>query len=237
MIKKFLFIILLFPLTFIFCDLIELSDIIIPEHTPIGYLVVKLNTSSINQRYSYRFVNNNNREIQQYFSLNSTTGELRIVIDIDRELICLQRHIECKFLLKIFELYHEKLYHIPIIIDDINDHQPIFPYKTSYIELHISENSLPYQSKLFIQQAYDYDYMDNQNQLKYQLKNFDENFPFILEINDDLSNRLVLLLIEILDREIIDSYNCTLYVTDTNEHYTELFIKIIIDDVNDQSPM
>ncbi|CAF2739323.1 unnamed protein product [Rotaria sp. Silwood2] len=236
MINKLLLIILYFPLTFIFCDLIELSNIIIREHTSIGHLLVKLNTST-EQRYSYRFVNNNYREIQQYFTLNSTTGELRIAIDIDRELICIHRHIECKFLLKIFELYHEKLYHIPIIIEDINDHQPIFPYKTSEIELHILENSPPYQSKLFIQQAYDYDYIDNQNQLKYQLKNFDENFPFILEINDDLSNRLVLLLVETLDREIIDSYNCTLYVTDTNGHHTQLFIKIIIDDVNDQSPI
>ncbi|CAF0968902.1 unnamed protein product [Rotaria sordida] len=235
MIKNLIF--LLFSLSFIFCDLIELSNIIIREHTSIGHLLVKLNTS-INQRYSYRFVNNNYREIQQYFSLNSTTGELRIAMDIDRELICIHhRHNQCKFLLKIFELYNEKLYYIPIIIDDINDHQPIFPYKTSEIILHISENSPPYQSKLFLQQAYDYDYIDNQNQLKYQLKNFDENFPFILELNNDLSNRLVLLLIETLDRELIDSYNCTLYVTDTNGHYTQLYIKIIIDDVNDQTPI
>ncbi|CAF4512382.1 unnamed protein product, partial [Rotaria magnacalcarata] len=57
------------------------------------------------------------------------------------------------------------------------------------------------------------------------------------EINDDLSNRLVLILIEGLDRETIDSYNCTLYVTDTGGHHAQLYIKIIIDDVNDQSPM
>lgn len=232
----FKIILFLISLPCIFCDLIELSDLIVREHTPIGSLLVKLNTSTT-QRHTFRFVNNNYREIQQYFSLNSTTGELRVALDIDRESICTHRHNQCRFLLKVFELYHEKLYHIPIIIEDINDHQPIFPYKSSEIEFHISENSPPYQSKLFIQQAYDQDQIDSNNQLKYQLKNFDEDFPFMLEINDDLSNRVVLVLIEGLDRETIDSYSCTLYVSDTSGHHTQLHIRIIVDDVNDQSPM
>jgi hypothetical protein len=193
---------------------------------------VKLNTS-INEQNSYRFVSNNHREIQRYFSLNSSTGELRIANDINRQLICTHRHIQCKFILKIFELFHEKLYHVPIIIEDIDDVRPIFPYNTSQIEFHISENSPIYQSKLFIQQGYNHD----QKNFKYQLKNFDQNFPFILEINNDLSNRLALVLIQSLDRETMDSYHCTLHVTDTNEHDEQLQIKIIIDDVNDQSPM
>jgi len=236
MINNLLFVFILIPLSVILCDPIELSDVIIREHTPIDHLLVTFNTTK-NQRNSYRFVGNNHREIQRYFSLNSSTGELRIAIDIDRELICTHRHIQCKFLLKIFELFHEKLYHIPIIIEDINDHRPIFSYKSSQIELHISENSPPYQSKFFIQQAYDQDQIDNQKQLKYQLKNFEKNFPFILEINDDLSNRLALVLIQPLDRESIDSYNCTLYVTDTGGHDEQLHIQILVDDVNDQSPM
>ena len=236
MIKKLSFLIIIFPFAFILCDLIKLSDIIIHEHAPIGHLLVTLNTS-IKQRSSYRFVSSNHREIQRYFSLNSSTGELRVAADIDRELICTHRHTRCKFLLKIFELFHEKLYYLPIIIEDINDHQPIFPYQTSEIKLHISENSPPYQSKLFIQQAYDQDQTDNQNQLKYELKCVTENFPFTLEIYNDLSNRLGLVLTQVLDRESIDSYNCTLYVIDTNQHYTQLYITIIIDDVNDQTPM
>ncbi|CAF0905597.1 unnamed protein product [Adineta ricciae] len=79
--------------------------------------------------------------------------------------------------------------------------------------------------------------MDNQKQLKYQLKNFDSNFPFTLEVNDDISNRLALVLVQPLDRESIDSYNCTLYVVDTGGHEEQLQMKIIIDDVNDQSPI
>jgi len=228
-----LFLLILFSLSFIYSDPIELSDIIIHEHIPIGHLLVKFNTS-INQQNSYRFVSNNHREIQRYFLLNSSTGELRIAIDIDRSLICTHRHIQCKFILKIFELFHEKLYHIPIIIEDIQDSRPIFPYKSSEIEFHLSENSPIYQSKLFIQQIYN---NHDQKQLKYQLKNIDKNFPFIIEINTDLSNRLALVLIQSLDRETIDSYNCTLCVTDTNGHNEQLHIKIIIDDVNDQSPM
>ncbi len=237
MINSFLFVFILLSLSYIFCDPIELSEIIIPEHTSIGHLLLTLNSSSTNQRYSYRFVSNNHREIQQYFSLNSSTGALHIVNDIDREKICTQRHTPCKFLLKIFELFHETLYHIPILIEDINDHRPIFPYESSTIELHISENSPPYQSKLFLQQAYDQDQIDNQKQLKYQLKSLEKHFPFRLETNIDLSNRLALVLTQPLDRERIDIYNCTLYVTDTVGHDEQLHIKIIVDDVNDQSPM
>ncbi|UJR09971.1 hypothetical protein I4U23_014195 [Adineta vaga] len=227
---------ILISLSFIHCDPIELSNVIIREHTPIGHLLVILN-STTTQRNAYRFVSNNYRDIQRYFSLNSSTGELRIAMDIDREIICAHRRIQCQFLLKIFELFHEKLYHIPIIIEDINDHRPIFPYQNSPLELHISENSPPYQSKLFIQQAYDQDQIDNQKQLKYELKNFDKNFPFTLEIHDDISNRLTLVLTQPLDRELIDSYDCTLYVIDTGGHEEQLQIKIIIDDVNDQSPI
>jgi hypothetical protein len=223
-------------LSFISCNLIELSDINIREHTPIGHLLLTFDTS-INRQYSYRFVKNNHREIERYFSLNSSTGELRLAMDIDREFICTHRHVQCKFFLKIFELFQEKLYQIPIIIEDINDNRPIFPYKSSYIEFHLSENSPPYQSKVFIQQAYDRDQRDNQKQLKYRLKNFDQNFPFILEINDESANRVTLVLIRALDRESIESYNCTLYVTDTGGQEEQLHIGIIVDDVNDHSPM
>ena len=236
MINSFVFLLILFPLSFISCNPIQLSDIFIREHTPLDHLLFTFNTST-KERYSYRFVNNNHRDIQRYFSLNSSTGELRLALIINRELVCTHRHIQCRFVLKIFELFQEKLYHIPIVIEDLNDNRPIFPYKSSHIEFHISENSPPYQSKIFIQQAYDQDQIDNQKQLKYQLKNFEKNFPFILEINEDLSNRLTLVLVRALDREAIDSYNCTLYVVDTSGHDEQLFIRIIVDDVNDQSPM
>ncbi|CAF3330672.1 unnamed protein product [Rotaria socialis] len=234
---SFLVVFILLHFSNIFCDPIELSEIIIPEHTPIGHLLLTIHPSIAKEKYSYRFVNNNYREIQQYFSLNSSTGQLHIANDIDREKICTHRHNKCKFLLKIFELFNEKLYHIPILIDDINDHRPLFPYESSIIQLHISENSPPYQSKLFIQQAYDRDQIDNQKQLKYQLKTIDEAFPFRLETNIDISNRLALVLTQPLDREFIDTYNCTLHVTDTADHDEHLYITIIIDDVNDQSPI
>ena len=236
----FFFIVVLFILlsfSSIFCDPIELTEILLPEHTSPGHLLLTLNSSSSSQRYSYRFVSNNHREIQEYFSLNSSTGELHIVHDIDREKICTHRYTQCKFLLKIFELFHEKLYHIPIVIEDINDHRPIFPYQNPHVQLHISENSPPFQSKLFLQQAYDQDQIDNQKQLKYQLKHFDGNFPFRLETNVDLSNRLALVLTQALDRERIDAYNCTLFVTDTAGHEEQLHLNIIVDDVNDQSPV
>ncbi|UJR36122.1 hypothetical protein I4U23_028857 [Adineta vaga] len=237
MINHFFLLFILLSFSYIFCVPIELSEIIILEHTPKGHLLLTLNSSTTQQRSSYRFLSNNHRELQQYFSLNSSTGQLHIANDIDREKICTHRYVKCKFLLKIFELFHETLYHIPILIEDVNDHRPLFPYESSTIQLHISENSPPYQSKLFIQQAYDQDQIDNQKQLQYQLKNIEKTFPFRLETNVDVSNRLALVLIQPLDRERIDSYNCTLHVLDTAGHDEQLHITIIIDDVNDQSPI
>ena len=174
--SSFFYLFILLSLSYISCDPIELSEIIILEHTPIGHLLLTLNSSSTKEKYSYRFVNNNHREIQQYFSLNSSTGQLNIANDIDREKICTHRYSKCQFLLKIFELFHEVLYHIPLLIEDINDHRPIFPYESTLIQLHISENSPPYQSKLFIQQAYDQDQIDNQNKLKYSINKYRSKF-------------------------------------------------------------
>ena len=218
----------------VYAEPIQLSAVTIREHTPVGHLLITL-SSSANRSSSYRFVSSSNH---RYFALNSSTGELRLAVDIDRESICTHRRLECQFLLKIFELFNETLYHLPIIIEDINDHRPLFPYALSFVELHISENSPPYQSKLFIQQAYDHDPIDQQRQLKYQLNTTDiDHFPFRLETNDDLSNRLTLVLISALDRELVSAYDCTLHVTDSAEHEEQLAIRIIVDDVNDQSPM
>jgi hypothetical protein len=233
-----LVLLILGSLSSILAEPIELSEIRIAEHTPIGHILLTLHSSTSKHRYSYRFVSNNHREIQPYFALNSSTGELHVSSDIDREKICTHRHIKCKFQLKIFELFNETLYHIPIVIEDINDHRPMFPYPSSEIRLHISENSPPFQSKLFIQPAYDQDEVDHQQaQLKYQLKTFDRTFPFRLDINVDGSNRLALVLIESLDRERIDSYKCIVHVIDTAGHDEQLHLIILIDDVNDQSPM
>jgi hypothetical protein len=234
----FLLLLSSFRLSFIHGDPIQLPTSIIREHTPIGHLLVTLKSRSAHQPSSYRFVNHNHREIQRLFALNSTTGELRVAAALDRELICTQhRRSECRFLLKVFELFNETLYHVPILIEDINDHRPVFPYASPPLVLHISENSPPFQSKLFIQPADDQDLLDQPTQLKYQLKHAEKTFPFRLETNTDLSDRLALVLIESLDREHRDVYHCTLHVVDTAGHDEQLQIKIIVDDVNDHSPM
>ena len=217
-----------FPL--ISADPVELPEVILREQTPIGHLILRLNTSINLSSTSYRFVSNNQREIQRYFTLNSTTGELYLSKNVNRQMLCTPRHQSCRFILKIFELTAEKLYHIPIVIEEINDIRPKFLYNSSHIQFHLSENSPIYQSKLFIQQLYQPD----QKSFKYELKHHDEQFPFILEINPDLNNRLALVLIQALDRESKDSYHCTIHISDYDE---QLHIEILIDDVNDQSPM
>lgn len=222
-------VIVLFVLPFLSADPIELSPIILREYTPIGHLVIQLNTST-NLSTSYRFVSNNQREIQRYFTLNSSTGELYLTKNLNRQIICTHRHVSCRFTLKIFELFAEKLYHIPILIEELNNIRPKFLSNSSQMQFHLSENSPIYQSKLFIHQIYHPD----QKHFKYELKTLDEHFPFNLQIDSDLNHRLALVLIHPLDREVKDSYHCTLHISDYDE---QLHIEILIDDVNDQSPM
>lgn len=220
---------LIIVLPFLSADPIEFSPIILREHTPIGHLVLRLNTST-NLSTSYRFVSNNQREIQRYFTLNSSTGELYLTKNLSRQIICTHRHSTCRFTLKIFELFAEKLYHIPIVIEEFDDHRPKFLSNSSRLQFHLSENSPIYHSKLFIHQIYHPD----PKQYQYELKTLDENFPFHLQIDSDLHHRLALVLIHPLDRELKDSYHCTLHISDYDE---QLHIEILIDDVNDQSPM
>lgn len=219
-----------FFFSLISADPIELPEILLREQTSINQLIIQLNTSMNVSSPSYRFVSNNQREIQRYFTLNSSTGELYLSKNLNRQMMCTHRHVSCRFILKIFELSAEKLYHLPVIIEEINHMRPKFLYNSSRIQFHLSENSPIYQSKLFIQQIYQPD----QKHLKYELKHHDEHFPFILEINPDLNNRLALVLIQTLDRETQDTYHCTIHISDYDE---QLHVEILIDDVNDQSPM
>ena len=236
-----IFVLLLLVIEMIDAEPILLSPCRIREHSSTGEEIVtlsKTNSSKDDKVYSYRFVSTNYRDIQDYFTLNISTGQIHLIADLDREVICPHRRIPCRFLLKIFELFHETLYHLPIIIEDINDHRPTFPYRISPLDLHLSEHSPPFQSKLFLQSAYDQDQIDQENPLGYHLNSSEKNFPFRLEINhDELTDRLTLILMESLDRERIDVYHCTLYVIDTAGHRDELAIRIRVDDVNDHSPM
>ncbi|CAF1311528.1 unnamed protein product, partial [Didymodactylos carnosus] len=235
---------------------IDLATITIPEHTAVNHLLVSLsNMLHKTTKTSYHFLQPNS-DPQRYFKLDSKTGELRTAIDLDREQICQNsnnqhyhhHYSSCKFHLKIFEVSNQTLIHIPIIITDVNDNQPHFPYPLSTITPHISENS-PLQSKLFIEQANDRDELDY-HRLTYRLiiQGNPSDFPFELETPDILNvdtnsltsltdpNRLALVLKQTLDREKIDNYNCTIVVIDTAKHEAFLYVRIIVDDVNDCSP-
>lgn len=230
---------LLFVIGFSHGQPILLAPHRIREHSPIGEQILTLpKINEFETTFSFRFVNSQQQNLHDYFKLNSSTGEIRLSADLDREVICPHRRLQCQFVLKIFELFHETLYHLPLIIEDVNDHRPEFPSRISSVNLHLSEHSPPFQSKLFLQSAYDEDQIDQEHPLEYHLNSSSKNFPFRLEIDqDDLTDRLALVLTETLDRETIDVYHCTLIVVDTAGHREELKIRILIDDVNDHSPV
>lgn len=214
---------------------IELPSIIIREHTGIGRKIGEIETDST-QKYSFRFLKTNKIDLNRYFSLNSTNGAIILIHDLDVESICPQRYKICGFLLKIFEFYHETLYYLPIEIEDINDHWPKFSV-SSPVSYHLSENSPIEKSKIYLPIAEDLDRIDGPGSLIYELETEEEYFPFRFESFALISDRLLLILNDELDRETKDRYFCTLTVRDTEEHRAQLDIEILIDDVNDNSPM
>ena len=223
--------------SFIAGDPVEfLPSITIQEHSAVGEEIITLKNYAEKTPYLFRFLNSNQAEIRRYFSLNSSTGEIRLIDDIDRETICVARRVDCRLILKVFEIFHEQLYQIDIEIEDINDHWPRFD-STSTVEFHFSENSPPHQAKIYLPMADDQDEIDQRTTLKYELQTKEKYFPFQLQNNSAFSDRLALILIDGLDRESTDSYRCTLLVRDAADHQAELEINIVVDDVNDHSPM
>ena len=175
----------------------------------------------------------------QLFSVNKKTGKLYTAHILDAESMC-KRKKEC---FEIVEVAIQKgasfmrVLEIKVIIQDVNDHVPEFPYKQVNIEF--SEESTK-GTRRSIPNAVDKDIGVINSQITYQLKK-NTNDPFTLFISEsvDGTSKLGINLEETLDREVQDSYMVQVIAKDGGSppKQSVLDVYILVTDVNDNPPI
>lgn len=175
----------------------------------------------------------------QMFSVNKKTGKLYTAHILDAESMCKHKK-EC---FEIVEVAIQKgasfmrVLEIKVIIQDVNDHVPEFPYKQVNIEF--SEESTK-GTRRSIPNAVDKDIGIINSQITYQLKK-NANDPFTLSISEsvDGTSKLGINLEETLDREVQDSYMVQVIAKDGGSppKQSVLDVYILVTDVNDNPPI
>jgi hypothetical protein len=216
------------------------------EDLPIGTSIHTFTTDGCPTETStgtYRFVDNQ-KNIHDYFLIDPYTGRVTSRKLIDREEFCHRRLcscMQCEITLEVLCVYSGKIFFndIRIIIDDQNDHAPVFP--TSIIDIDVLEN-VPIGYFIPIDVAIDMDYGKNSIQdyvliEDNSINRIQQAFQVEYSKKNDL---LALRLMKVLDRELLSSLEYHLQASDGGQPQARtgrLTIRIHILDVNDMSPV
>ncbi|CAF0782451.1 unnamed protein product [Adineta steineri] len=207
------------------------SIIYIHEELPSNSLLL----SSISSTNSVQWLPSS-YSYQTYFYLNANQSLYTTNQRIDREEFCEKNLCNCSYclltlnFLQTFSTNNISIRTIQIIIEDINDHSPVF--KQSLIKLPIAEN-VPIGYEIPLEPAVDNDYGLLSIQ-KYELHPLINN-PFRLIKTD----KPILKLVEALDRETKSNYLLQLIAYDGGSPSLsgQQKIEIIVTDVNDNPPV
>ena len=210
----------------------------VSEGTLIGNIIEDTDlTSRYNQTVInlLRFSFLNMGEESDLFDLDASSAELKTATLLDRDEIC-PRQETCTIYLDIAMqpvIYFEAV-KVKIDILDINDNAPMF--QEPEMDSSLSESTMP--SVLFpVTRAIDPDSPTFSIQ-RYQFFSDTDKFELRIRNNTDGTKDLHLALVGLLDREVEDSYEMRVIAYDGgNPPKTgSLTIKIVILDVNDNSP-
>ena len=169
------------------------------------------------------------RNQNSFVYYNTTTGHILLSKSLDREYLC-SKHIcsctECQFIIELIEWQIPyRLFKLILIINDINDHRPIFSSDNYHINL--IEN-VPIGFKLPIESAYDADLGEN-SRIHYELRNYNKG-PF--ELVTEMNGELALKVMEEIDREKRDFYQYELIASDhgkpRKQSSTQLNIRVSV---------
>ncbi|XP_036364458.1 protocadherin gamma-A4-like isoform X2 [Octopus sinensis] len=169
----------------------------------------------------------------------SRAGKLYTAQTLDAESLCTYNS-ECYETVDIAVQKKEsfiKILEIKVIILDINDNHPQFPFKQ--INHQFSESDGKGTTKS-IPNAIDNDVGIRNSQITYQLrKNRDEPFRLSVSKKVDGTSKLGIVLEKPLDREVKDTYNLQVIAKDGGYSQKQgiLDVKISVADVNDNSPV
>ncbi|XP_033743705.1 LOW QUALITY PROTEIN: protocadherin-11 X-linked-like [Pecten maximus] len=187
---------------------------------------------------TFRFVETGSQHLEK-FNIESQTGILSTKAKLDREELC-RFNKTCELKLRIAAVTtgntNVAWLEVRIIVDDINDNSPTF--KEQSMTLDISEGSQS-GNTFPIVGATDEDMVGNNSLRGYQLSSPSNTFRLVVgDEKPDGSLDVSLQLIEVLDREIKDSYQIFVIAKDGDSppRTGMLTVDIQVTDINDNKP-
>ncbi|XP_037658054.1 protocadherin gamma-B6 isoform X19 [Choloepus didactylus] len=167
------------------------------------------------------------------FIVDVESGELLVKDRIDREQICRERR-NCELQLEAVVENPLNIFHIIVVIEDINDHAPRFDKKEIHLEI---LESVSTGARISLDSATDPDI--NMNSIKdYQL-NPNAYFSLVVRVNSDGGKYPELSLVKPLDREEQRSHHLILTALDGGDppRSATAHIEIFVRDTNDNAPI
>ncbi|KAL4822885.1 hypothetical protein H8958_013950 [Nasalis larvatus] len=168
-----------------------------------------------------------------HFSVDAESGDLLVKDRIDREQMCKERR-RCELQLDAVVENPLNIFHIVVVIEDINDHAPQF--QKDEINLEISESVSPGMGTI-LESAEDPDISMN-SLSKYQLSP-NEYFSLVEKDNPDGGKYPELVLQKTLDRETQSAHHLVLTALDGGDppRSGTAQIRILVIDANDNPPV
>ncbi|XP_053768337.1 protocadherin gamma-B2 isoform X17 [Desmodus rotundus] len=170
---------------------------------------------------------------KRYFTINMDNGNLLVSDRIDRESLCPQNPV-CVVPLEIVAENPLNVFHINVMIEDINDNPPHFPQNS--VVLQINELAIP-GTRFGLESAIDADVGPNSLQ-SYQLS-YNEHFSLMKKNKSEGKSTPELRLEKPLDRERQSSHLLVLTAVDGGDPVRTgtTQIRIEVTDANDNPPV
>ncbi|XP_071125296.1 protocadherin-9-like [Mytilus edulis] len=188
-----------------------------------------------NLRYSFL----DQTDMQNLFNINDKTGDLQTKIQIDREHVC---DFVDSCVLKFDIAIHSnvpamfKIYSVQITLLDKNDHSPKFP--SDIVNLQVLESS-PIGTSVTIDDATDLDSSPKYSVQSYEIVPSNSIFRLDSTPKVDGGFWLNLVLLQKLDREILDNYQLQIVAKDGGfpPNVGTATVNVEVTDDNDNSPV
>ncbi|XP_018882422.2 protocadherin gamma-B6 isoform X15 [Gorilla gorilla gorilla] len=168
-----------------------------------------------------------------HFSVDAQSGDLLVKNRIDREQICKERR-RCELQLEAVVENPLNIFHVIVVIEDVNDHAPQFDKKEIHLEIFESASA---GTRLSLDPATDPDI--NINSIKDYKINSNPYFSLMVRVNSDGGKYPELSLEKLLDREEQRSHSLILTALDGGDppRSATAHIEISVKDTNDNPPV